>query len=98
MSLYVPIPGLLRACADAGEKVKRGDLFATITHPTEGPATVKFTDDPEPYNSSATVDKLGTLGIEMGRMGAVLGGMEQALSLHEAWLKEVGLLGSPRRW
>lgn len=71
-------------------------LFARIHHPSQGPAIVEFTDDPEPYSSAATVDALGVRAMEMQAMGKMLGGMEQTLGVHEAWLKEVrpsGLCG-----
>jgi hypothetical protein len=70
-------------------QVTQGSLFARITHPTEGPAYVEFTDDPEPYRSSGTVDRLGVQVVKLQQMGGVLARMEQQLSMHEAWLKEV---------
>ncbi|GHJ87059.1 hypothetical protein NliqN6_3461 [Naganishia liquefaciens] len=69
--------------------VKQGTLSARIVHPSQGPATIEFTDDPEPYNSPTTVDTLGVRAMEMQEMSRMLGGMEQALSVHESWLKEV---------
>lgn len=70
-------------------QVTQGDLFAKITHPTDGSATVEFTDDPALYNSSQTIDELGVLAMRMQGMGATLAGLEQSLSTHESWLKEV---------
>lgn len=73
----------------ARSQVTQGSLFARITHPTEGAAYVEFTDDPEPYRSSGTVDRLGVQVVKLQQMGGVLARMEQQLSMHEAWLKEV---------
>ncbi|KAI5450281.1 hypothetical protein NCC49_003192 [Naganishia albida] len=77
--------------------VTQKSLFARITHPTEGPAYVEFTDDPEPYRSSGTVDVLGVQTLKMQEMASVLARMEQSLSLHEAWLKEAIKRDSDKR-
>ncbi|KAJ9097386.1 hypothetical protein QFC20_006210 [Naganishia adeliensis] len=77
--------------------VRQGPLFARITHPTEGPAYVEFTDDPEPYRSSGTVDRLGVQVVKLQQMSGVLARMEQQLSTHEAWLKEAIKRDSDKR-
>lgn len=79
-------------------QVTQKSLFARITHPTEGPAYVEFTDDPEPYRSSGTVDVLGVQTLKMQEMASVLARMEQSLSLHEAWLKEVSRRAKPEEY
>lgn len=89
MRLVSPLPSVGIQSSRRAQKVTQGVLFARINHPSEGPATVEFTDDPDPYSSPATVDALGVRAMEMQEMGKKLGGMEQALSVHEAWLKEV---------
>jgi hypothetical protein len=87
--LQLVCPSRFRGTALTFSQVTQGDLFAKITHPTDGSATVEFTDDPALYNSSQTIDDLGILAMRMQGMGATLAGLEQALSTHESWLKEV---------
>ncbi|KAJ9112528.1 hypothetical protein QFC22_006285 [Naganishia vaughanmartiniae] len=68
--------------------VKEGRLHARISHPEGKVAEVSFIEDPELYNTPATIDRIGVEMNSIKQMESMLKGLEQAWSMHEGWLKE----------
>ncbi|KAJ9116552.1 hypothetical protein QFC24_006724 [Naganishia onofrii] len=73
--------------------VKERKLHSRISHPEGKIGEVSFIEDPELFNSPATIDRIGIEMNSIGQMEGMLKGLEQAWSIHEGWLKEASFAG-----